>query len=378
MALAFGGAALVAWWLHRRKKARALRQQAESVAEPESEAVRETFDYLLGVLQGAGEGREAVNEALVAARTHITAHFALEDRQRAVRDAERRGSDKSLRNRARRDLMVATLARTLTAIYTLAYARALTHMKLVLLRRAHQSHTQTLSLADAAGTSSTGQAQGMDGRALLGGLSDPVQCRAQIPAMESAGEAVGYQLGSVLLQWSDQDRKSLSSALKQEPGKREADGEADRRQATRREARGLDSQSAHHEGSAGEAGMEEEFLSLLVGPFSMLAWVRHLCLHVDLGVRRCLQNVSASYPNDFAHTKLLLRSLRESIDLEVAAEGMVASAQGQDASVSSQSNPSAVPSRVSRPLAKLNASLRHELTAHPFRVLVSLSARMSA
>lgn len=376
MALAFGGAALVAWWLHRRKKARALRQLAESVAEPESEAVRETFDYLLGVLQDAGEGREAVNEALVAARTHITAHFALEDRQRAVRDAERRGSDKSLRNRARRDLMVATLARTLTAIYTLAYARALTHMKLVLLRRAHQSHTQTLSLADAAGTSSTGQAQEMDGRALLGGLSDPVQCRAQIPAMESAGEAVGYQLGSVLLQWSDQDRKSLSSALKQEPGKREADGEADRRQAPRREARGLDSQSAHHEG---EAGMEREFLSLLVGPFSMLAWVRHLCLHVDLGVRRCLQNVSASYPNDFAHTKLLLRSLRESIDLEVAAEGiMVASAQGQDASVSSQSNPSAVPSRGSRPLAKLNASLRHELTAHPFRVLVLLSARMSA
>ena len=374
MALAFGGAALVAWWLHRRKKARALRQLAESVAEPESEAVRETFDYLVGVLQDAGEGREAVNEALVAARTHITAHFALEDRQRAVRDAERRGSDKSLRNRARRDLMVATLARTLTAIYTLAYARALTHMKLVLLRRAHQSHTQTLSLADAAGTSSTGQAQEMDGRALLGGLSDPVQCRAQIPAMESAGEAVGYQLGSVLLQWSDQDRKSLSSALKQEPGKREADGEADRRQAPRREPRGLDSQSAHHEGW--EAGMEGEFLSLLVGPFSMLAWVRHLCLHVDLGVRRCLQNVSASYPNDFAHTKLLLRCLRESIDLEVAAEGMVASAQGQDASVSSQSNPSAVPSRGSRPLAKLNASLRHELTAHPFRVLVS--ARMSA
>ena len=272
--------------------------------------------------------------------------------------------------------MVATLARTLTAIYTLAYARALTHMKLVLLRRAHQSHTQTLSLADAAGTSSTGQAQEMDGRALLGGLSDPFQCRAQIPAMESAGEAVGYQLGSVLLQWSDEDRKSLSSALKQEPGKREADGEADRRQAPRREARGLDSQWAHHEGSAGEAGMEGEFLSLLVGPFSMLAWVRHLCLHVDLGVRRCLQNVSASYPNDFAHTKLLLRSLRESIDLEVAAEGIVASAQGQDASVSSQSNPSTVPSRVSRPLAKLNASLRHELTAHPFRVLVS--ARMSA
>ena len=144
MAIAFGGAAvLIIWWLRKAggrrritQKQKCYNKSAESpcAGERAKGVVNDAYEYLLGILQESGEGREALNDALQAARADIVAHFSLDDRQRAVSDADR-NPNKRARAQARRDFFIATLARTLTAVYCLAYTRALMHMKLLVLRR---------------------------------------------------------------------------------------------------------------------------------------------------------------------------------------------------------------------------------------------------
>ena len=95
LAAALGGAALVAGWWWRRRRSRnsagapAPAAPPPTLLSPASGVVSDAHYYLLGILQRAGEGREALNDALQTARRKITSTFALDERQRAVRDADR-------------------------------------------------------------------------------------------------------------------------------------------------------------------------------------------------------------------------------------------------------------------------------------------------
>jgi len=154
-----------------------------------SGVVNDTHALLLRALQEAGEAREALNDSLQAARTHITAHFALDERQRVVRDSERQ-PNKRARAQARRSLFAATLARSVAACYCLAYVRALMHLKLVVLQRARvQEHASA-----AAGASGGGGGDGIAPGAARGGADTREACGGGGAGAVGGGDAAFLSL----------------------------------------------------------------------------------------------------------------------------------------------------------------------------------------
>lgn len=247
-AIALGGAGFIAaCWLRLRKRPRkgAQPQSARpALLSPASGVVSNAHDFLLDILQRAGEGREALNDALQTARRKITATFALDERQRAVRDAERQPG-KRLRSQARRELLIATLARTMTALYCLALTRAITLMKLLIMRRvSHRNGQQLEKVARRSGTEETDKV----GDSWLEAAIASVSTAGALASGKSAGVGCPGKLKDVALGSRDTAYESA--------------------------------------GGMNERGEEREviFLTMLEGPFSISLWLGDVCSSVEAGV----------------------------------------------------------------------------------------------
>ena len=259
-AITLGGAGFIAacacWWrLRRRPINRALQQQSSSrpaLLSPASGVVSHAYDHLLDILQRAGEGREAINDALQTARRKITAKFALDERQRTVRDAERQPG-KRLRSQARRELLIATLARTMTALYCLALTRAITLMKLLIMRRV--SHRSSL-LVDKAARGDGKKDTAEEGDSWL---------EAAVASISTAGAlTIGGRAGGGYVV---EERAAVDTG----------------RRDVRQEQQDKKGESAG--GLNGRGGEREVvFLTLLEGPFSITSWVDDVCSRVEAGM----------------------------------------------------------------------------------------------
>jgi hypothetical protein len=155
-----------------------------------------------------------------------------------VSDADR-NPNKRARAQARREFFIATLARTLTAVYCLAYTRALMHMKLLVLRR-------TLAERRTLGAQ----------REYLGGVGC-LCSEGGWPAVTDGGQVRGIE--------------EKGASERGVGGEREREREKERE---RERERAL---------SAASAAM---FLSMLDGPFAISLWANELSARCACRVER--------------------------------------------------------------------------------------------